>query len=118
SRQQHLLAGLNILAFIARCDGEWHPLEGEAIADFVTAIWIQKEWDGQPPIERIVAHAQRLAPDGSIFGAALRNFIRSSNSARILRQAMVRVIEADGRITPEEFEWAVEIDAMISENRE
>jgi len=113
SRRDHLLAGLNVLAFMAHCDGRWHPLEEEATEQFVCALWMRKEWDGEPPLDRILEHARRLAPDAAVFGAALRNFVRSTTSESLLRRYIARVIAADGTITAEEHKWAVHFDELI-----
>lgn len=115
ARHTHLLAGLNVLAFMAHCDGEWHPVEAEMIEKFVCALWLRKEWDGDPPLDKIVAHARRLAPDASVFDAALRNFIRSSTSGHLLRSYIAKVVAADGRITDEEHLWVTHFDDICQE---
>ena len=61
SRKVTLVAGLNILAFMADCDGEWHPLETEPVESFVCSLWMRQEWPGEPPLDRIVSHARRLS---------------------------------------------------------
>src|SRR5262249_22112604 len=37
-----LVCGLNVLAFMSRCDGHWHPLEAEVIERFVCSLWLRK----------------------------------------------------------------------------
>lgn len=37
-RKSFLVAGLNVLAFMARCDGEWHPLETDPIEGFICSL--------------------------------------------------------------------------------
>jgi hypothetical protein len=44
SHKATLVGGLNTLAFMARCDGYWHPLENEAIEPFVCSMWLRNEW--------------------------------------------------------------------------
>ena len=63
NQKAELIAGLNVLAFMARCDGRWHPLETPVIEKFVCSMWLRKEWPGDPPLDEIVAHSQRLAPE-------------------------------------------------------
>lgn len=115
SRKSTLNAGLNVLAFIARCDGYWHPLEHEPIENFITSMWMRKEWEGDPPIDRIIAHAQRLAPSAVEALSALKYYARSDTSTRILLNSVTALIAADGLISSEENMWAVEIARAIDE---
>lgn len=118
SRRATLVAGLNVLAFMARCDGRWHPLEADIVEGFVCTMWLRKEWEGEPPLAEIVAHAQRLAPDAETFFLALRHYAHSETSTRILRRAIGDLIAADGRICSAETQWAAEADAFFQEYRE
>ena len=105
-RKSLIVAGLNVLAFMARCDGHWHPLEAQTIEDFICSLWLRKEWEGSPPLDRIVAHARRLAPDGEVFENAIRQYAHSSTSRAVLTQYVQRVIAADGVICEDEHRWA------------
>lgn len=118
SRRSTLVAGLNILAFMARCDGHWHPLETPIIESFVCSMWLRKEWEGDPPVHEIVAHAQRLAPDAAVFFSALRHYANSATSTRIIRRAVGDLIAADGLICENETQWGAEIDAFFHEYSE
>jgi hypothetical protein len=118
SRKAMLVAGLNILAFMARCDGIWHPLEEEIIESFICTMWLRNEWEGDPPVNEILAHAQRLAPDGETFFRSLRQYATSSKSAKIISRAVGDLIAADGVICSTEASWGAEIDAFFSEYRE
>lgn len=118
SRKATLIAGLNVLAFMARCDGRWHPLETEVIESFVCSLWLRKEWDGEPPLDEIVAHAQRLSPDGGIFFHSLKHYAQSSTSTKLLCRAIGDLIEADGVICSSEAGWAAEVDAFFREYRD
>ena len=113
-RKAHLVAGLNILAFVARCDGYWHPLESEPIENFVCSLWLQKEWDGDPPIQEIMAHAQRIAPDGQVFLKSINHYKQSSTSSRLISRAVEQVIAADGRICDAEHSLAMELVEQLS----
>lgn len=117
SRRALLTAGLNILAFIARCDGHWHPLESEAIERFIISMWLRKEWEGDPPIDTILAHAERLSPDARSVMTALKYFVNSQGSRAILRAAISDLIAADGRICADETEWVIEIDTHLDDLR-
>lgn len=108
-----LTAGLNILAFMARCDGVWHPLEAEVIDSFVCSLWLRSEWAGDPPIPEIVGHSQRLAPNADDFFAALRLYTQNERAGRIIRRAVGDLIAADGLICDKELEWGAEIDRFF-----
>jgi hypothetical protein len=113
SQRATLVAGLNVLAFMARCDGEWHPLETGSIESFVCSMWLRKEWSGEPPIDEIIAHAQRLSPDSETFFKGLKHYASSSTSTQLLRRAIGDLIAADGIICSAEIAWGTEIDAFF-----
>ena len=112
-RKRLLVSGLNVLAFMARCDGRWHPLETEPIERFVCSLWLRKEWPGEPPISDILSHAQRLAPDSDVFFRSLTPFVGSTTSMSLLRRAVAELIEADGIVCSSEFNWARELDEAL-----
>lgn len=114
-RKRTLVCGLNVLAFMARCDGLWHPLEVDPLERFVCSLWLQKEWEGQPPLKEIVAHAQRLSPDSGTFFKALEHYRSSSSSRRVLMRAVSDLIDADGVIKLEENTWAHELLDYLEE---
>jgi hypothetical protein len=114
-RKHLLVCGLNIMAFMARCDGRWHPLESGAIERFICSMWLRKEWDGEPPIEEIVAHAQRLAPDSEVFFRSLGRYAPSQSSCNIVRRAVVDLIEADGLVCCDEVNWETELRTALAE---
>jgi hypothetical protein len=116
SQKATLIAGLNVLAFMARCDGRWHPLETPVIEKFVCSMWLRNEWPGDPPLDEIVAHSQRLAPDSETFFRALRHYAHCSTSAKVLQRSIADLIAADGVICSAEMSWGSEIDAFFREN--
>lgn len=116
SRKATLIAGLNILAFMARCDGQWHPLEEPVFTDFIDDLWITKGWPGEPPMCAIMDHAHSLSPDTETFFAAIRCYARSSSSTRLLLGATSKLIAADGVIAQEEFDWALSLKDALIEN--
>ncbi|OAN63632.1 hypothetical protein A7X12_19465 [Sphingomonas sp. TDK1] len=118
ARKATLVAGLNVLAFMARCDGYWHPLEADVVEGFICSMWLRKEWEGEPPLADIVAHAQRLSPDANTFFHALRHYAGSRTSTRILCGAVSDLITADGVICSSEARWGAEIDAFLRDYRE
>lgn len=110
-----IVAGLNVLCFMARCDGEWHPLEEEVIEDFVCSLWLRSEWEGEPPLDRIAIHARRLGPDGEVFRDAIRQYGQSATSATLLSRFVQRVISADGVICDHEHRWSTEFAELLAE---
>lgn len=115
SQKATLIAGLNVLAFMARCDGHWHALESEPIERFVCSMWLRKDWPGEPPLADIISHAQRLTPDAEIFFRGLAHYARSSTSIAVIRRAVGSLIEADGIVADTEFRWALQLDSFFDE---
>lgn len=113
--KSHLVAGLNILGFMARCDGHWHAMEAEVIERFIVSMWIRKEWPGDPDIAAILTHTERLAPDADVFFRALARYANDSTSRPLVRRAIGDLISADGRICPAEMNWAGEIEAFLED---
>lgn len=118
SRKATVVAGLNVLAFMARCDGHWHRLENEPIERFICSMWLRKEWRGEPPLPEILAHAQRLSPDVETFFKALRHYASSTTSTMILRRAISDLIDADGAVRAQEISWGAEVDTFFREYAE
>lgn len=116
-RKSLIVAGLNVLSFMARCDGRWHPLEEQVIEDFVCALWLKKGWENSPPMDEVLAHARRLAPDGTVFRSAIRQYAHSNGSGQVLSRFVQRIIAADGVICDEEHRWATEFADALEEAR-
>lgn len=110
-----LNAALNVLAFVARCDGAWHPLEKEAIEEFVTSYWLRAEHPCSLDLDDVTLHAARLAPDAETFWASLLRCSRHPVLAPIIRRHIGAVIDADGVHHPTEIYWAGEISDFLSE---
>lgn len=117
-RKSLIVAGLNVLCFMARCDGHWHQLEEQVIEEFVCSLWIRKEWENEPPLPEIVAHARRLAPDGEVFRAAIAQYGHSNTSAAILSRFVQRVVAADGVICDAEHRWGAEFEELLAEAKQ
>jgi hypothetical protein len=113
SRRATLVAGLNAMAFMARCDGHWHELETEVVERFVCSMWLRKEWDGDPPMSEIIAHARRLAPDAETFMKSLHHYANSTTSTQILKRMVSDLIAADGVICADETNWGAELEAFF-----
>lgn len=81
-------------------------------------MWLRKEWEGDPPLEELIKHSQRLAPDGETFFKALNHYARSETSAKILKNAVSELIAADGIICAAENDWAYELAEYLNEKCE
>lgn len=112
-----VVAGLNVLSFLARCDGHYHPLEEEVIERFVCSLYLRKEWESEPPLSAIVGHARRLAPDGAAFFSALNVIGHSRTTTRVVLQAAAAVIEADGFVCADEVNWMVALRDHLTSDR-
>jgi len=98
-------SGLTALIFLSRCDGHVDLAENDEIDTFTAAWWIRAEIRAALPEADIAAHIRRMAPDAEAFVIAAQR-IRASASLRPLVTGYAkRVIEADGRIAPEEHHW-------------
>ena len=106
-------AALNVLAFVARCDGRWHALEGEAIADFTASFWLRAEIDAPLDETEVARHAARLAPDPETFWAALDRCAANPIIARIIQRHVVAIVDADGHLHPQEQYWGQAIDEVL-----
>lgn len=89
-------AALNILAFVARCDGKWHVLETEAIESFVMACWLRLDFPGDLDLAAVTAHVSRLAPDDEALWRSVYEVANHPAMARLVVQHLGRVIDADG----------------------
>ena len=112
-----LLEVVRVLAFLARCDGEYHPLESTALED--TLMRYAVRFGGtDASIEAALKGARRLAPDGDDLIKALERFSASPlgpKLSRFILDAGADLIAADGRLDSEEARWAVEMSNLLKE---
>lgn len=112
----HLTAGLNVLTFLARCDGNWHELEREAVEQFAAIWWMRAEVRAEFDIDAIGRHATRLGPDPETFALAVEHCGADPVLRRIIAQHAAAVIDADGRHHPKELYWGqVIVDHLASQ---
>lgn len=114
-RRSDFLALLNVLVFLARCDREYHPLERAALEQIVATCWMRMEYPGDPDIASILAHIDRLAPDAETFWIAMHRCATSPLLLVLLHRAARQMVDADGKVTDEEFYWGSRIDEFASE---
>ncbi len=110
-------AALNVLAFMARCDGEWHELETEAIIDFAAAYWLRTEIIAPLDEVEVLRHISRLAPTGEVFWVSLHRCRENPVLAGIIRRHIAALIDADGQHHEKELYWGAAVDAFLTEDR-
>ena len=96
---------LNVLAYLARCDGAYHPDEQDIIAHYMADMCYERNIDG----EAILRHVRRLCPTADIFHSSCAALAKSKDINRFLRYA-IQLIEADGIIDDREFDAFHEIE--------
>ncbi len=114
-RKATLLAGLNVLAFLARCDGRLHELEMEEIETFAARYWLRAELPGDPPMDVISERVASLRPDVETFYVSLDRTLSDRVMSGILARSAQAVIEADGFIHEKENYWGGEVLSALQE---
>lgn len=104
-----------LLSFLARCDGDYHPLEVASLREQVERYARFFGGDDRT-VETALRQIGRLAPDGDDVVTALRAFTRMPDGPSICRFALdagAAIIDADNRHAPEEIAWALEISDVL-----
>lgn len=105
-----------VLVFLMRCDGLAHPAEWTAIDDSLDRYCLRFGGDDDA-LAGAKLLARRIAPDSDDFLRGMRAFAaddRAAAIARWLRQALTDVADADGRHSPEEFAWLMEVQSLLA----
>ncbi len=113
-----LNSALNVLAFMARCDGNWHPLEQDAIEEFVTSYWMRSEIAAHLDLNEVARHAARLAPDAEVFWTSMMACSRHLVLGQIICRHISALIDADGFHHPNELYWGRQIDEFLRDARD
>lgn len=106
-----------LLVFMARCDGQFHLLEAEAIEHCLTS-YVLRFGGTENDIERVLSNCRALAPDGIDAIKSVERIVNAPESDRLVRlilDSTSAVIDADGRHAPEEVQWAVELSQVLKE---
>ena len=102
---------MRLTTFMARCDGEFHALEQAALADIIERYCLR--FGGtEAMIAAALVETPRLAPEAADVVKALNAIRKMPNGRRFASfaiDACAQVIDADGRHSTEEVEWAVEV---------
>ena len=101
--------GLQVLTFMARCDDDFHYLEQDIIMEYVLSKSPENiDYDA------VRSHVYGLYPDSESFerGLILVSKKGESELTDILHW-MRRVVDADGVISEDEFEWLIEAEPLL-----
>jgi len=102
---------MTIMIFIARCDGEFHALEQEALDD-ILGRYFRFFGGDDAAYECARREAMRLAPDGDDVMRAVRWIKRApmgQELASFVLKGTMAMIDADGRHHDEEVYWGIEL---------
>lgn len=110
-----LVRVMRIVTFMARCDGEFHALEQDAIDD-VLGRYFRFFGGDDDAYSCARREAVRLAPTGGDVVTAVK-FIGWAPMARDLAGFVMKasgaIIDADGKHHEEEISWGVELGEML-----
>lgn len=115
AKDKPLTALMNLLAFMARCDGHYHELEQREMETILTRYALRFGGDDRT-LEQSLIECPRLAPGSGDVMKTLRSFRRFPGGPRFSRFAIeccADIIDADGRHAPEEVLWAVEVSNVL-----
>lgn len=108
-----LIAFLNALIFVARCDEEYHPLERRILESAIVGFWLRCEAQGDPDLDAIIKFTDRLAPDGETFWIAMHRIREIESLVTHFKRCAGDIIRADGLILKQEKYWAIEIEQFF-----
>lgn len=114
-KDQGLNAVLKILTFLMRCDGTHHR-ERVAIEDAITSYALRFDGD-DAMVDLALRQSRTMAPDERDFLKALRFISLRPDGpalARFVRSHAQRIIDADGQHSPEEAQFAIELDGVLA----
>ncbi|MGB3721295.1 MAG: hypothetical protein WA979_00570 [Pacificimonas sp.] len=98
-----------LLVFLARCDGDFHPLEDAAIEDAIARYCIRFGGNDNV-IETVMTDCRALAPCEDTFRRSILKLSENQKCdklARLVLDSMNHVMDADGQQNSDEFEWAL-----------
>lgn len=112
-----MLTVAQILLFIARCDGQHHPAEWDAIEDGMARYALRFGGDDNDLVD-CLSKLRCLAPDAKDFTNSLSALVKSPATyrrpvVRLLQSLCADVIDADGRHTHHEIAWGHSLDKIF-----
>lgn len=96
-----------VLAFMARCDGEMHPLEAASI-DGALERYVVRFGGDDRMLEDATRNIRKIAPDGDDFVGSLGRLQRHPDArqiGRLMLDCVGQVTDADGVLQRQEIEW-------------
>jgi len=111
-----LRAGLNVLAFLAKVDGNVVPEEREVLSRYCQSFGLRYA-DNDFDYEGVCRYAAQLAPDAETFYVSIERLTRSgapSGLAALTRQAAGHMIDADGLQHEKEFYYGVRLQEALA----
>jgi hypothetical protein len=109
--EQYLSAafdGIQVLCALSHIDGKMHPEEVDLIVDYALAC-LPDVPATVKDIEAIQRYALSQYPSRTVVREALAQLSRAESDAAFLLKYVGRLIDADGVMTPHEFDLAAEI---------
>ena len=104
-----------ILVFMARCDGEFHPLELKEVETALARYGAEFSIEDKT-IKTAIRNSGKIAPDDDDFVMGLSKISKHPNArrlSRLLLESVSNIAAADGRIHQQEAVWtAVVSDAL------
>lgn len=106
---------IRVVAFMARCDGEFHRLEQSELADTI-GRYMRFFGGDDAAYECAIKEAPRVAPSGEDFLKSLRYLTRAPDAKALCGFALdacAGMIDADGRIADDEVNWGIEVSNLL-----
>ena len=96
-----------VLAFMARCDGDLHPLEEESVETGLERYVVRFGGDDKT-LAAATRNIRKIAPDADDFVGSLGRLEQHPDArqiGRLMLDCVSNVANADGRLHPREIEW-------------
>lgn len=107
-----------IALFMAKCDGDYHPMEADALEAAITAYVIRFGGD-DAMIEGALSRSPAIAPDGRDVMLAVKRLKTSpigKQASRLILDHCSLIMDADGRHHRNEIGWALELSDALKSN--
>ena len=111
-----LRAGLNVLAFLAKVDGNVVPEEREVLGRYCQSFGLRYA-DDAFDYDGVCGYAANLAPDAETFYVSIERLTRPNapaGLAALTRQAAGQLIDADGVQHEKEFYYGVRLQEALA----
>lgn len=107
----------SVLTFMARCDGEYHPLEESAIEDGLSR-YLLRCGGSDRELGKVLKNLPAIAPDSTDVVSATERLLASSacpSIARIILESSADVMGADGNYRSEETAWSSKLQGVLQQ---